>query len=425
MPTMLERPTPLWIVTTQGDSVSAICSEAYRRQGVRDSDPTRPTCYCWSGRPIRPLASTIGTPGGKPPRTGQIAGKHSSGQSGSSPNRRSGRSSLNQRVAALGGWITGVTMEACQSPSSSYRPARRRPGSSPPSSTPRMGVCMRSWSRSGSAIGSSPEPTASGRSMICGDVYASCRDRHCCSWVGFKGRLPLAPCETRMVGVNELRLATRSALRAIADRMIAHNGDPELARHVLTAVVAYTGEAGPVLSQRRSPGPITYARALTWCVGATLEVDTRKPAPRVYSGYMTAPQAPPQLGAPLAARLRPPPPGEIGALDGGSCDRCGGAADTRDPGAEHTLYTWPAAEDRRQGRDDPPAVRRTSWGVGRDTCRRRDAGQGYGRYSRARDRLSVILNCRGNAGNTGPSRKSNWLAGAVRTNGRDPAGGGT
>jgi len=101
--------------------------------------------------------------------------------------------------------------------------------------------------------------------------------------VGFKGRLPLAPCETRMVGVNELRLATRSALRAIADRVVSHNGDPELARHVLTAVVAYTGEAGPVLSQRRSPGPITYARALTWCIGATLEVADVKPAPRVYS----------------------------------------------------------------------------------------------------------------------------------------------
>jgi hypothetical protein len=108
--------------------------------------------------------------------------------------------------------------------------------------------------------------------------------------VGFKGRLPLAPCDTRLVGVNELRLATRAALRAITDGVVAHNQDPELARHVLTAVVAYTGESSPMLSQRRSPGQITFARALTWCIGATMEVEHRPPA-RVFSASMTTPAA--------------------------------------------------------------------------------------------------------------------------------------
>ena len=99
--------------------------------------------------------------------------------------------------------------------------------------------------------------------------------------VGFKGRLPLAPCESRPVGVAELRLATRTAHRAIADGVVAHDGDPQLANHVLTAVVAYTGESGPVLSQRRSPGPITLARALVWSLGAQHQVAEPRPAPRV------------------------------------------------------------------------------------------------------------------------------------------------
>jgi hypothetical protein len=38
-----------------------------------------------------------------------------------------------------------------------------------------------------------------------------------------------------------------------------------------------------VLSQRRSPGPITLARALVWCLGAQYEVGDVRPAPRVIS----------------------------------------------------------------------------------------------------------------------------------------------
>jgi len=285
VPTMLERESPqLWIVSTQGDSGSDLL-ESYRRQGVKGiADPNAADVLLleWSADPSAAVtdrdAWRQASPHWSDRREAFIASQLD--QLGEDTFRTQ---ILNQRVDALGGWVTRSQWEACQSPLDLQAGA----------AAPKI-IAACEYSEDGSLyalvvtqrIGDRIVARTYGERKIDELWRRVCelpRSALLLVSVGFKGRLPLAPCETRMVGVNELRLATRSALRAIADRVVAHNGDPDLQRHVLTAVVAYTGEAGPVLSQRRSPGPITYARALTWCVGATLEVADVKPAPRVYS----------------------------------------------------------------------------------------------------------------------------------------------
>ena len=286
VPTMLERESPqLYIVSTQGDSGSDLL-EAYRRQGVRgiaDPDSADVLLLEWSADPSADVtdrqAWRDASPHWSPRREKFIAS-----QLEILPDQVFRCQILNQRVDALGGWITRQQWEACAAPELELQGGE---------AAPRI-IAACEYSEDGSLyalvvsqrIGQRIIARAHGFRTI-DELWARVlelpRSALLLVSVGFKGRLPLAPCDTRLVGVNELRLATRSALRAIADGMIAHDNDPQLARHVLTAVVAYTGEAGPVLSQRRSPGPITYARALTWCVGATLEIEERRPAPRVFS----------------------------------------------------------------------------------------------------------------------------------------------
>jgi phage terminase large subunit-like protein len=287
VPTMLERESPqLWIVSTQGDSGSDLL-EAYRRQGIKGlEDPDRADVLIleWSADPSADVADREAwrqaSPHWSPRREAFIAA-----QLEILPDTIFRTQILNQRVDALGGWITRGQWAECEAPELELQAGAQ---------APRI-IAACEYSEDGSLyalvvtqrIGDRIVVRVYGERTIDGlwaRVIRLPADSLLLVSVGFKGRLPLAPCETRLVGVNELRLATRSALRAITDRVVAHDGNPELSKHVMTAVVAYSGEAGPVLSQRRSPGPITYARALTWCVGAHLEIAPVKPRPAVYSG---------------------------------------------------------------------------------------------------------------------------------------------
>jgi len=285
VPTMLEKESPqLWIVSTQGDSGSDLL-ESYRRQGIKgmaDPDTSEVLILEWSADPSADVADREAWMAASP-HWSERRSRFIETQLEILPDAVFRSQILNQRVDALGGWITRGQWEACLAPGLDLQAGPQAP----------KVIAACEYSEDGSLyalvvtqmIGDRLVVRTYGERTVDGLWQRVCqlpRSALLLVSVGFKGRLPLAPCDTRLVGVNELRLATRSALRAIADGMIAHDGSPDLSRHVLTAVVAYTGEAGPVLSQRRSPGPITYARALTWCVGATLEVDT-KPAPRVFS----------------------------------------------------------------------------------------------------------------------------------------------
>jgi phage terminase large subunit-like protein len=287
VPTMLERESPqLWIVSTQGDSGSDLL-ESYRRQGVKgigDPDTADVLLLEWSADPSADVndreAWRQASPHWSPRREAFIAS-----QLEILPDQIFRTQILNQRVDALGGWVTRGQWAECEAPGLDLQAGQLAPKIvaaceySEDGSLYALVVTQRIENRI--VVRTYGEPTIDG---LWQRVCRLPRSALLLVSVGFKGRLPLAPCDTRLVGVNELRLATRVTLRAIADGMIAHDGNPELSRHVLTAVVAYTGEAGPVLSQRRSPGPITYARALTWCVGATLEIPEVKPRPAVFSG---------------------------------------------------------------------------------------------------------------------------------------------
>jgi phage terminase large subunit-like protein len=287
VPTMLERESPqLYIVSTQGDSGSDLL-ESYRREGVKgmaDPDTADVLLLEWSADGAADVtdreAWRQASPHWSARREAFIAA-----QLDILPDAVFRTQILNQRVDALGGWVTRGQWALCEAPELELVAGR---------DAPRL-IAAVEYSEDGSLyalvvtqkVGARIIARTYGERTIDGLWARVCRlpaDALLLVSVGFKGRLPLAPCETRMVGVSELRLATRSALRAITDRVIAHDGDPELSRHVLTAVVAYTGETGPVLSQRRSPGPITFARALCWCVGATLEVAEVKPRPMIVSG---------------------------------------------------------------------------------------------------------------------------------------------
>lgn len=286
VPTMLERESPqLWIVSTQGDSGSDLL-ESYRQQGVAglaDPDQADVLLLEWSADPGADVADLAAWQQASPHWSARRE-RFIRGQLEILADAVFRTQILNQRVDALGGWVTRSQWGACHAPDLDLAAG---------ADAPRL-VAAVEYSEDGSLYALVVTQQRGDRivARTYGERSLDALWRRVCQLpqtalllvsVGFKGRLPLAPCDTRMVGVTELRLATRTTLRAITDQVIAHNADPDLSRHVLTAVVAYTGETGPVLSQRRSPGPITYARALCWCVGATLEVTEQKPRPAIYS----------------------------------------------------------------------------------------------------------------------------------------------
>ena len=261
-------------------------------------------------------------PGSRPARTGQRGG-HTfiERQLEILPDQIFRQQILNQRTEALAGWVTRGQWAACRDPIGFL---------AGPDAPKLIAACE--FSEDGSLYALVITQQVAGRivTRVMAEKTADGLWARVCELpqnalllvsAGFKGRIPLAPCATRLVGVNEVRLATRPTLRAIQDQTIAHDGDPTLASHILTAVIAQAGEAGPVVSQRRSPGPITMARALCWCVGATLEIDA-KPAPRVYSAQrMTDPR--PRYALPPPSG--PPPGSDQLDLWEGSCPRCEGA----------------------------------------------------------------------------------------------------
>ena len=118
VPTMLERESPqLWIVSTQGDSSSDLL-EGYRRQGVKGiADPNAADVLLleWSADPSAAVtdrdAWRQASPHWSDRREAFIASQLD--QLGEDTFRTQ---ILNQRVDALGGWVTRSQWEACQSP---------------------------------------------------------------------------------------------------------------------------------------------------------------------------------------------------------------------------------------------------------------------------------------------------------------------
>jgi hypothetical protein len=178
---------------------------------------------------------------------------------------------LNQKVDALGGWLSRQAWDRCRSPLELEHGGAR------------VHAAIE-YAQDGETFAVVIGQRVGDQIVIRSQTFRSLDDlwRRVCELprdalllqsIGFKDKLPLAPCETRPVGIAQLRLATRYAGRAITDGQVAHNGDPELTQHVLSAVVAYS-ESGPVLSMSRSPAPITLARAMVWVLGAILEPET-------------------------------------------------------------------------------------------------------------------------------------------------------
>jgi hypothetical protein len=85
------------------------------------------------------------------------------------------------------------------------------------------------------------------------------------------------------VGTAEQRAGYGPTLAAIVDGRLAHDGDEELTRQILSATPVTIPDSGTTLSARRSPGPIFLARAAVWAVGAELRPE-RRPRARVLSG---------------------------------------------------------------------------------------------------------------------------------------------
>jgi hypothetical protein len=81
--------------------------------------------------------------------------------------------------------------------------------------------------------------------------------------------------QTQKVGTAEQRAGYGPTLAAIVDGRLAHDGDEELTRQMLTATPATVPDVGTTLSARRSPGPIFLARAAVWAVGAELRPGRR------------------------------------------------------------------------------------------------------------------------------------------------------
>ena len=178
---------------------------------------------------------------------------------------------MNQKVDALGGWLSRQAWDRCKSPLELVHGGERLYAAIEYAQTGDTfamvaaqrvadSIVVRSWQY----------PTLD---ALWAGVCELPRNALLLQSMGFKDKLPLAPCETRPVGISQLRSATRYAGRAITDGVVAHDGDPDLTAHVLSAVVAYS-EQGPVLSMARSPAPITLARAMVWALGAILEPPT-------------------------------------------------------------------------------------------------------------------------------------------------------
>ena len=80
------------------------------------------------------------------------------------------------------------------------------------------------------------------------------------------------------VGSAEQRAGYGPTLGAIVDGRLAHDGDEELTRQILTATPVTVPDVGTTLSARRSPGPIYLARAAVWAVGSELRPERRRRA---------------------------------------------------------------------------------------------------------------------------------------------------
>jgi hypothetical protein len=277
VPTMLERRSPqLWIVSTAGDSGSDLL-ETYRQEGIRGlADPTSSDVLLleWSAPPDAAIDDRAAWRAASP-HWHERRERFIAGQMEILPDAVFRTQFLNQAVDAIGGWITRPQWSACRSPIEldAGPTAGRLVAACELSQDGRLHALVVAQQ-----VGERVVVRAFGAASIDELWNRVCelpRSALLLISVGYKGRVPLAPCESRLVGVNELRLATRTTLTSIQDGVIAHDGHAELASHVCSAVVAYTGETGPILSQRRSPAPITYARALCWAVGALLEPEQR------------------------------------------------------------------------------------------------------------------------------------------------------
>jgi hypothetical protein len=275
VPTMLQRKSPqLWIVSTAGDSGSDLL-HVYRTAALRQlEEPDRAEVLLleWSAEPEALIddreAWKAASPHWSEGREAYIAA-----QLEILPEQTFRTQLLNQKVDALGGWLTRAAWEGCKAPTIDLRSG---------GSAERLHAVIE-YAADGQTFGMVVAQRVEDRIVVrswllptIDSLWARVcelpRDALLLQSVGFKDRLPLAPCETKPVGLPELRLATRYAGRAITDQIVAHNGDPELTAHVLAAVIAYS-EQGPVLSMSRSPAPITLARALVWGLGAILERD--------------------------------------------------------------------------------------------------------------------------------------------------------
>lgn len=80
----------------------------------------------------------------------------------------------------------------------------------------------------------------------------------------------LLGCEVRKVGVAETRIATPTLMAAVRDGRLAHNHHDAVAAQVAGAVVVPT-ETGPLLTARRSVGPISGIKAVAWAASNVLD----------------------------------------------------------------------------------------------------------------------------------------------------------
>jgi phage terminase large subunit-like protein len=274
VPTMLQRRSPqLWIVSTAGDSGSDLL-HVYRTAALRqleDPETAEILLLEWSAEPDAAI-DDIDAWKAASPHWSEGREAYIRTQMGILPEQTFRTQLLNQKVDALGGWLTRAAWDGCRSP------LEPRAGSS----ANRVHAAIE-YAADGQSfamvIGQRVEDRIVVRSWLMetidqlwARVCELPRDALLLQSVGFRDRLPLAPCESKPVGLPELRLATRYAGRAITDQIVAHDGDPDLTAHVLAAVIAYS-EQGPVLSMQRSPAPITLARALVWVLGSILEAD--------------------------------------------------------------------------------------------------------------------------------------------------------
>jgi len=273
VPTMLQRASPqLMIVSTAGDSGSDLL-ETYRAAALRqldDPETAEILLLEWSAEPDADIDDRDAWRAASPQWTPERE-RYLELQLDVLPEQTFRTQMLNQKVDALGGWLSRQAWDRCRSPLELAHGGERV-------------YAAIEYAQDGETFAVVIGQRVGDQIVIRSQTFRSLDDlwRRVCELprdalllqsIGFKDKLPLAPCETRPVGIAQLRLATRYAGRAITDGVVAHDGDPELTQHVLSAVVAYS-ESGPVLSMSRSPAPITLARAMVWVLGAILEPDT-------------------------------------------------------------------------------------------------------------------------------------------------------